>query len=79
MVRINDVIQLDPAQNDWGPLLCIVSEVKSWGVQCYALVPEKRGELPGSMYLRMNTGMFQVIGHAEWIVGSSSTEDPESA
>jgi hypothetical protein len=79
MVKINDVIQLDPAQSPWGALLCIVSEVKAWGVQCYALVPRQRDEPPGSMYLRVETGKFQVIGMAEWIVGSASTEDPESA
>jgi hypothetical protein len=66
MTKLNDVIQLDPTKNDWGPLLCIVDEVKSWGVRCYVLLPEKRGEPPGSMYLRVEVGTFVVIGPAEW-------------
>jgi len=66
MVKINDVIQLDPAQSPWGPLLCIVDEVKQWGVRCYALIPQERGTAPGSMYLRVEHGKFHIIGPAEW-------------
>jgi hypothetical protein len=68
MVKVNDVIQLDPAQCKWGPLLCIVDEVKSWGVRCYALLPDARDRPPNPMYLRVDTGKFQVIGTAEWIL-----------
>jgi hypothetical protein len=80
MVKINDVIQLDPAQSPWGPLLCIVDEVKSWGVQCYALVPEHREEPPNRMYLRIEHGKYIEIGAAEWTVEVRlRTVDPESA
>ena len=64
----NDVIQLSPSFNDWGPLLCIVEEVKSWGVQCYALIPEKRNEVPSRMYLRVKHGQYVIIGPVVWAV-----------
>jgi hypothetical protein len=75
MVKINDVIQLDPAESPWGPLLCIVSEVKDWGVQCYAFVPTERNKPPGLMYLRVNHDKYTVIGPAEF-AAASSTEAP---
>lgn len=78
MVKLNDVIQLDPAQNDWGPLLCIVDEVRSWGVRCYVLLPDARDRPPNRMYLRVDTGTFQVVGPAEWTVASADRPDPES-
>jgi len=80
MTKINDVIQLDPAQSTWGPLLCIVSEIKTWGVQCYALVPDRRDKPPSQMYLRVETGKFQVVGTAEWVLAAQAgSSDPESA
>lgn len=61
-----DVIQLDPDHCDWGPLLCIVDEVKAWGVSCYALHPDKRGEPPPRMFMRVDHGNYEVIGLAVW-------------
>lgn len=69
---VGDVIQLDPAHCDWGPLLCIVSEVKSWGVQCYAIYPEERGKPPSQMYLRPRHEHYVVIGRAEWAAKEGS-------
>jgi hypothetical protein len=60
------VIQLDPEQCDWGPLLCIVQEVRSWGVVCYALIPERRKEPPATMFIRVKEGHYVVVGKAEW-------------
>ena len=62
------VIQLDPEHSAWGPLLCIVDEVKSWGVQCYAIHPEERDKPPGAMYLRVKHEHYVVIGSAQWII-----------
>lgn len=64
---VDDVVQLDPEySHGWGPLLCIVSEVESWGVRCYALVPEVRGQLLSKMPFRVDHGRYAVIGRAEW-------------
>ena len=65
-VQVHDVIQLDPAHCEWGPLLCIVSEVKSWGVKCYLPYPLQRGEPPSQMFLQCKHEHYVVIGRAEW-------------
>lgn len=70
LAKRNDVIQLEPetAGAAWGPLLCVVSEVKAWGVQCYALIPTTRDQPPGSMWMRIDHGKYAVIGPAMWTV-----------
>ena len=79
-VTVNSVIQLDPTQSSWGPLLCIVDEVRSWGVRCYAFMVEDRHELPSRMYLRVEHGKYIVIGAAEWsVVTALDSPGPESA
>lgn len=62
------VIQLDPEHSVWGPLLCIVEENKDWGVVCYAIHPQQRGEPPGKMYLRVNHEHYVVIGSVQWVL-----------
>lgn len=74
----NDVIQLDPRTCEWGPLFCIVSDVKSWGVQAYWLQATERNKPPGKCFIRVEHGNYIKIGSAEWIVGSASSEEPEA-
>lgn len=75
---VGDVIQLDPAHCDWGPLLCIVDEVRSngRGVRCYNVYPEERGKLASAMYLHVKHGHYVVIGRAEWAIGTEGNETP---
>lgn len=69
-VQVNDVIQLDPLYCEWGPLLVIVTEVRTWGVQGFAMIPEERGKAPSAMFIRVQNGRFVRIGAAEWIISS---------
>lgn len=64
----HDVIQLDPEHGTWGPMLCIVSDVHSWGVTAYWLVATERGKAPDRAYVRANHGTYIVVGKAEWVV-----------
>lgn len=65
--EVNDVIQLDPEHSyGWGPLLCIVEEVKTSLVMCYALHAVERGKPPDRMYLRIPHEGYVIIGKAEW-------------
>lgn len=45
-LTIGDVIQLDPRFSCWGPALCIVEEVRAWGVLCFFFADFKRDESP---------------------------------
>lgn len=76
-VSEGDVIQFDPETSSWGPLLAIVTEVRQWGVICYAMVPETRGEAPSRMYNRVQNGQFVRIGAAEWLVALRNDHGPD--
>jgi len=60
-INKNDVIQIVP-ENKWGGCLAIVSEVKSWGVQCFVQIP-----LQGRAYYRVNWDEFDFIGEALYV------------
>lgn len=66
-VSVGDVIQLDPSHCRWGPLLCIVDEVKSWGVCCHWLQTTTEGMPLGVVSYRAEYGTFHRIGRAEWV------------
>lgn len=60
-----DVIQIDPDQDRvFGGCLMLVTEVKGWGVQAAALVPESNG--PKAAYYRAPWGRFAKVGAAAW-------------
>lgn len=77
VVARGDVIQLD-VSCDWGPLLCIVDVVHTWGVVCYALVPELRGHPPGQMYYRAKHADYTRIGKATWVAGTGADNEQDS-
>jgi len=78
-VTAGDVIQLDPDHSaGWGPLLCIVDELRVGGVLCYALHAEKRGEPPSQMFLRVDHGGYVVIGKAQWVAAPRGDGDEEA-
>jgi len=63
-VQSDDVIQLAPEHCRWGPLLCIVDEVRPWGVIAYAVMPSANQD--ETMPLRVAHGHYVRIGRAEW-------------
>lgn len=58
-----DVIQITEGHH-WSPALAIVSEVKSWGVQAYVLMPHNDGTPPGAAFIRVPNGQYEFIGEA---------------
>lgn len=66
-----DVIQLDPEKHPYGAMLCVVDEVKVWGVKCYWLQATERGQPPGQCYYRAETGTFERVGKAQWQIVST--------
>ncbi len=59
------IIQITDDSHPWFPSLLIVSEVKTWGVQAFAFIPESNvaGPAPRA-YNRLKTGTFDVVGQA---------------
>lgn len=66
LVRVWDVIQVDPEHGPWGPLLLTVDEVRAWGVIAYAMIPGVRGTAPGHAPFRLESKQFVRIGRSEW-------------
>lgn len=61
-----DVVQLDPEHHThhdgfWAGQLLIVTDVKSWGIQGYARVPE------GEAHYRAEHGTYLRVGAANWL------------
>jgi hypothetical protein len=59
-----DVIQIINEENKWFPCLLVVSEVKSWGIQAYVMLPKNDGTGTGFAYYRISYGEFVKIGSA---------------
>jgi len=68
-IDVHDVVQLDP-ELPFGPVLAIVDEVKSWGVQASVLVPTARDTPPNLAPMRVEWGDFARIGRATWSRGT---------
>lgn len=56
-----EIVQIAPPHK-WGGCLAVVSEVKSFGVQCYVSIPHNDGQNPGQAYIRINWDEFERTG-----------------
>ena len=66
-ITVGSVVQIDPNHDEtFGACFLVVSEVTSWGVQCYVTVPERGGV--GYAYYRVEWQHMAYIGQAEWSV-----------
>lgn len=65
-LKEGDIVQIVHDQHPWFPALLIVSEVKSWGVQAYALIPRSNdgSEAPGQAYNRLQDEEIMKVGEA---------------
>lgn len=67
IISAGDVIQADPAACRWGPVLVIVTEVKSWGVMGYFFVVNSEGDAAPA-YIRIAHNAYARIGTARWLL-----------
>jgi hypothetical protein len=69
-----DVIQLDPSKTQWGPVVCVVSDLHAWGVTAYWLSFNTGQTGPvtikatGAAYVRVSHGDYVVVGQAAWLM-----------
>lgn len=74
MLEQGDIVQLDPDKTE-NPMfrgcMMIVTEIKSWGVQGYVQSLGTDGKMGGQAYYRAETGTFEVVGSAAWIIDNS--------
>lgn len=57
-----DIVQITSETHHWFPCLIVVDEVKAWGIQGYALVPQDRGIPAAQAFIRLNSGEFEKVG-----------------
>jgi len=75
VVRVHDVVQIDPAHDSvFGACFLVVTEVRDWGVIGYVRVPGQ-GDKGGDAYYRVKFEHIGWIGPAEW----AHPEDEDSA
>ena len=70
LVKVNDVVQCDPAHGCWGPVFLIVTKVRPTHIQGYFMVPEERDKPPGAAYVNVDHGKYVRIGRAVWTIAS---------
>lgn len=65
-IKKGDIIQITKEDDPWFPALLVVSEVKSWGVQAYAIVllSNDGSSKPGSAYRRLKPELYEKVGMA---------------
>ena len=65
-IQVNDIVQITDPAHAWFPCLLIVSEVKIWGVQAYALIPQSNdlSELPSRAFNRLPFDKIEKVGTA---------------
>ena len=67
-INKGDIVQITDENHHWFPALIVVSEVKGFGCQGYAMVPDESAEqgnnLGGRAYIRLNENTYEKVGHA---------------
>lgn len=62
LIKTGDVIQANELAGEWAGCTCIVSEVKSFGVQAYLHIPFK-----GNAFIRLAWEQIEYIGKAKLV------------
>lgn len=69
-VQKGDVVQITNDDHHWFACLIVVTEVRSWGVIGYAMLPTNDDKPNGTAYIRLKNDDFQVIGMASLVLGT---------
>ena len=64
MIEANDIVQITNPSHHWYPCLIVVSEVKSWGVQGYTVMPTNDDQPNGQAYIRLKSSDYERVGRA---------------
>jgi hypothetical protein len=67
VAEVGDVIQLDPEQSEWGPIVMVVDKVNRYVARAYSLMPVDRLAPPGRFYVRVSHGNYAIVGKATWL------------
>jgi hypothetical protein len=77
-VEENDLIQVnEDGPENWFRCILVVDEVKSWGVQAYAIIPQARDKVSADAFMRLTWNEFDTLGAKSLFVawGKLATEE----
>lgn len=64
MIKVGDIVQVDPSKETFGACMVVVTEVKDWGIQGYV----QSAGVDGQQYIRLKTEQFEPTGgKAIWV------------
>ena len=70
-IQVNDIVQIVDESHPWFPSLMIVSELKSWGVQCYCHIPKSNAKNDTvQAYNRLSFDKIKLVGRAVVVCGT---------
>ena len=76
MFEEQDIVQIVDEKHPWYPALLIVSEVKTWGVQAYCLIPQSNVENQTvQAYNRIKNEQVAKVGKAVVVSASSGEKE----
>jgi hypothetical protein len=62
-VAENDLIQVnEDGPPNWFRCILVVDEVKPWGVQAYAIIPQARDKVSADAFMRLEWNEFDILG-----------------
>jgi hypothetical protein len=78
-VEENDLIQVnEEGPMNWFRCILVIDEVKSWGVQAYAIIPQARDKTSADAFLRLHWNEFDTLGAKSLFVAWGKQTEEES-
>jgi hypothetical protein len=78
-VAENDLVQVnEDGPSNWFRCVLVVDEVKSWGVQAYAIIPQARDKGSADAFMRLNWNEFDTLGVKSKFVAWDKVTEEES-
>jgi hypothetical protein len=76
-VAENDLIQVnEDGPPNWFRCILVVDEVKSWGVQAYAIIPQARDKTSADAFMRLTWNEFDTLGiKSRFVAWGKATEE----
>ena len=64
MIKVGDIVQVNPEKEMFGACMVVVTEVKSWGIQGYV----QSAGVDGQQFVRLKENDFETTnGKAVWV------------
>jgi hypothetical protein len=64
MIKVGDIVQVNPEKEIFGACMVVVTEVKSWGIQGYV----QSAGVDGQQFVRLKHADFETTnGQAVWV------------